>query len=255
MAKTTLTGKKKPTPRTPKADLAAVEDVCGSEESALATYTPTAGVGEVAGDIDDSDIKFPRLELVYGVGAVSELFDAGDIVYNRDVRLASKGNPVVMTVASLTKYYMEVLPFDPTGETRPRLFQTKVEVQEAGLWIDWRDNQKPPVSDCATLLVVLECPEDVDDSSFPMTFTEEDGTVRSLAVAQWVVRNTSYTRVAKQVISAQAFFLRGNLLRGRWELRALRQKSGDFVTTLPAFRCLGTNSDAYQAFLQENLAR
>jgi len=245
--------KKKAAPAAPVADTEAVEAVYGDDVAVA--RRPTAEVGKISGDVDASDIKFPRLEMVYGVGAVSELFDAGDIVYNGNLRLAAKGEPVHMTVASLSKYYAEVIPFDPTGETRARIFATKDEVKEAGLWVEWRNNEKPPVSECATLLVIVECPAGVDDSSFPLSFTEADGTVRSLGIAEWTVRNTSYTRVAKQVISAQAFFLRDSLLRGRWELRTLRQKAGDFVTTLPAFRCIGTNSDLFQEFLTKNLAR
>ncbi len=237
---------------TPDVDAEALAVVEGSDE-AVAVYRPTAELGQVAGDIDKSDIRFPKLEMVHGVGEASKTFNPGEVVFNQELKLVDKGEPLLMTVLSLTKYYQEALPFDPSGETRPRTFNTKEEVAEAGLWTEWRNNEKPPINECATLLVAGEAPEGIDDSVVPMGFTEENGTQRSIAVAMWTVRNTSYTRVAKQIISAQAFFLKDTLLKGRWELRTSRVTSGDFVVTIPKFKCAGTNTPEYQAFLLECL--
>lgn len=263
MAKRTFTndGSKREETKAPDAEAqAAVE---GTTETAVTIGSddtgggvPMPAIGGVSGDVDKGDITLPRLELVYGVGAVSELFDAGDVVYNREVCLAKKGEPVHMTVASIRKYYMEDMPYEPDREELPRLFQTKEEVEAAGLWTEWNRNgqQKPPVADCADLLVAIECPEGVEDTMFPLSYAPDGGDPVSLAVALFTVRKTSYTRVAKPVFSARQFFLRDNLLLGRWCLTTERKKtkSGN-VTTLPNFRNVGRNSPEFAKYLAEQL--
>jgi hypothetical protein len=230
----------------------AVAPVAGTQDMLPIT---ALGTGQAGGDIDEGDIRLPRLELVYGVGELSENFDAGDIVYNKELLLATKGNQVFMTVIKIRKYYMEDLPFDPNREEMARSFNTKEEVTAAGLWVDWNMNgqKKPPVAECADLMVMVECPEGMDDSLFPWVYTDAAGKSTSLTVAAWTVRKTSYTRVAKPVFSAMAFGLRDNLLAGRWCLHTERKKSGDFVTTLPVFRNIGRNDEAFVTWMRQQL--
>jgi hypothetical protein len=240
-----------------KVDTEAADMIAGEETTAMTvapSVLPPAVIGQATGDVDKTDIKLPRLELVYGVGELVENFSMGDVVYNHELCLVHKGETLRLTVASIQKYYIEDLPYEPSREVMPRLFATKEEVQAAGLWVTWDTNgqRKPPVAECADILMVIECPEGVDDSLFPLCYTEGDKSI-SLAVAKFTVRKTSYTRVAKPIFSAQKFFLRDSLLLGRWELQTEIKKLGNNMVTTPSLRNTGKNSPEFVAFLVDML--
>lgn len=255
MSKTDMSGSGKKQEVNPE-EAALVQGGCSDmvESSPLVM----AAVGEVAGDIDNSDVKFPRLDFVYGVGELCQTFQLGDIVYNSEVLLASKTVPIQVTVLSLTKYFQEALPYDPSGEIRPRIFNTLEEAQKAGLITDWSLG-KPQINSCAHIILAIEAPESVDDTLFPLMFTEpptpgdvnEEPVTKAVALGALTVRNTTYTKVAKPIISARAFSKDLPLMRSRWELKTVHGKAGKHTGFVPNLRMNGINSAAYIKFLSE----
>jgi len=213
--------------------------ILGERSDVVALAPQPMNYGGVGGEVDMTDMKIPRLELVHGVGELSKTFNPGDIVYNSILKLASKGEPVHLSVLSIRKFYRESLPYDPNSDEIGRVFQTLEEVHAAGLVSEWINNQKPGVAKVAELRVALECPRSEDEDMFPLAVVNEAGKATSFAIASWFVTKTAYAPVAKQVFSAAAMLLRNSLPAGRWRLHTVREERNGNVSTIPVFRFVG----------------
>ena len=243
MNKSKTTSKSKAKTKT-KAEAVPVD--AGEEALVLGTRTDVESIaarqmtfGEVGGEVDITDMKIPRLELTHGVGELSKVFNPGDIIYNGIIKLAEKGDPVHMSVLSIRKFYRESLKYDPNSDVVGRVFQTLEEVHAAGFTSEWINNKPPGVAKVAEIRVAIECPNEEYKDSFPLTAIAEDGTEYSFGIASWYVTKTAYAPVAKQVFSAAAMLLKGNLPAGRWRLHTIREERNGNVITLPVFRFVG----------------
>jgi hypothetical protein len=239
-------------------DAAEMAMITGDHESQLpATLQKPPAFGEVTGEFDQSDIRIPKLEMVHGVGDLSEVFAPGDIIYNGELKLAGKGEPIHMSVLSIRKFYRESLPYDPDRDVMARIFATAEEVAAAGLTSEWDDKTPPTVDKVAEMRVAIECPEGVDRELFPICVqvpTAEGKTaVMRFALAVFTVHRTSYAPVAKQVFSAAAMTLKGKLPAGRWRLATLREKRGGNVVTVPSFRLISRYTDPVVDYFYSNL--
>lgn len=242
--KVNLKNKQQELPLQPAPDADAEALITGDHESHLPAALQTLpAFGTVTGEFDQTDMKIPRMELVQGVGDLSETFTPGDIVYNGDLLLAKKGEPLHMSVLSIRKYFRESMKYDSDREVLPRVFATTEEVKAAGLTAEWGPNDAPPTVDkVAELRVAIEAPESVDRELFPICVKLDDKVIR-FALAVWTVQRTSYAPVAKQVFSAAAMSLREKLPAGRWRLVTLREKRGGHVVTIPSFRLISRYTD------------
>jgi len=185
-------------------------------------------LGHVEGSVDRKDLIIPRLSIVHGVGALSEDYEAGDLVLNRDTLLVHKEEPISLTVLSIKKTYEERLAYDPNGP-RPQTWETREELVADGLHTEWRNNEPPPVREVAAILCLIKKPEGVESLSFNI---EHDGD--SYGIAVWTVRNTAYSRAAKKVFSASAIELaKSGLLAGRWTLFTKRDQIGGNYVFVP----------------------
>ena len=222
------------------------ESAVVAQEETQTTAISTLRTGEITGDIDRSDISFPRLNVVQGIGNLSEIFAKGDIVYNKEVLLYSQAendNPLEVTVLSFKKYYMESIPYDP--DIFPEIYNTRKEVIAAGLSPDWVGKIKPEVTKCADLMVVIKRPERADKLLFPFEYKGERYTL-----AMWTVSSTAYSKVATPVLSASSFSLRETLLAGQWSLASAMQKN-KFTIAVPVFSLKGKHDADMINFLLE----
>jgi len=235
---------------TPVADTEALVDVEHDENATSAVQVANSlAVGQVSGPLSQSDIIIPRLNIVQNVGALSKEFDGGSIVLNKDTVLAKADEAIKLTVVSIKKTYEERLPFDPNGP-RPETYETIKEVVADGKWVDWRNNQPPPVREVATILVLIEEPEDYTGLGFNYEF---EG--KHFALAIWTLRNTGYTRAAKKIFSASQIELaEKGLLSGEWELSATREEVNGNMIYVPVLTISGENSPEKVAFITERLA-
>jgi hypothetical protein len=208
------------------------------EETALAeTGGGSMALGQVSGSIDKTDLIIPRINIVQNVGPLSEGFDGGDLVFNKEFVLAHKEEPVYLTVLSIKKTYEEKLPYDPDGP-KPLVYETIQEVLDAGLHVEWRNNEAPPVREVASVLVFIERPKDVKQLAFSHSINGVD-----YALALWSLRGTAYTRGAKKIFSAaQIELAKDGLLSGRWEVTTERITSGGNYVFAPIMRLAGRNS-------------
>jgi len=225
-------------------DAQALAEVAGETAVATAPGQSLMNIGQVSGDVDSRDLVIPRLEIVQKVGPLStvESLDFGDLVLNKSITLAGihteKGpnTEIFITVLSIVKSYEEVTPYDPSGQgPRARTFNTAAEVDAAGLWTDWRNDQKPPAREVANMLVLVEQPEELDSPSFHLEAGE-----KRYAIASWTVRSGAYNRAAKKVFSASQIELaETGLPSGVWSLHTERYTTGGNVISVPFMQLVG----------------
>ena len=76
------------------------------------------------GEFLPEDFVLPRLNLVQSVGPLSETFQPGAFVYNKEVTLTDGTQPVSLTVLRIRKQYQEYVPYG--GEEMPRVLMTVI---------------------------------------------------------------------------------------------------------------------------------
>lgn len=219
----------------------------GRVESQLAFPTQM-----VQGQIDRSDLNIPSLKIVQAVGPMSELFEPGLLVLTaggeNSVVLAGEEQEIQLTVLRIRKQYIENLEYG--SEERPRIFDTIEDVQAAGGWIEWHNNERPPFSPLATAVVVISCPEGLGEDEmahFPFEF--QGG---RYALALWTMKGTAYTRAAKNIFTASVYSLtaeRGGLPTGAWTLSTKRVKAGQNMVYAPILKQAGTWDPEFVQFL------
>ena len=119
MSKTALSEEKK---KEEIVSAAGDDIVVGGSPYSMVPQT-TAGV---SGDFDLTDITFPKLQLVHGIGPLSDEFTKGGIVLGGETVISDGSDEVEMTVVKIAKMFEENIPFE-TGEI-PRIVATKQEL-------------------------------------------------------------------------------------------------------------------------------
>lgn len=208
--------------------------------TAIASFEPADGL---MGEITADDTRIPTLNIVHGVGPLSEDFDPGSLVYNRETVLADGSKDGSKTAIDLTvvvarKQYTENL--DWGSDSLPRVVDTLEEVREAGGSIAWVNNERPswlPMLKCICLIK-----GDPDTPGFDYAL---DGDY--YAPALWVIKGSAaYNRAAKSIITAGSMGLRERgLASGLWSLSARREKLGENFVYVPLLVQKGKNSEAF----------
>ena len=232
------------------ADTAVLDEVDDAPGASVAVSV--TALGQVDGEVDRTDLITPRFNIVQGVGPLSEHFTSGTLVLNKDTVIAPAGDrenpqePIFLTVLSAVKSYEEVLPYDASGGgPRPRTYSSIRDVHADDLWIDWRNDEKPPARPVAELLIAIEKPDGLASMMFNVPVNDKE-----YALALWTVRSTAYTRVAKKIFSANQIELKASgLLSGRWSLFTQKESIAGNPVSVPVFKLVGRNEGAVQGLL------
>lgn len=182
----------------------------------------------VDGEFRSEDFVIPKLHLVQSVGPLSETFQPGALVYNKELVLTDGVAPLSLTVLRIRKQYIENVEYG--GDEVPRVFDTLEEVRAAGGWIDWRNNERPPFAPILHVLVLIKSPF-ADNPLFPYQFGDH-----SYGLAMWSLRSTGFTRAGKTIITASQFALKDGLHKGGWSLTSKREKIGMNFVFVPVLR-------------------
>jgi len=227
------------TPEEHQPDPAAMEDIEGTTAVApREEHLPVAQTGHSSGDVNESDLLIPRLNIVQSVGPLSGEFEGGDLVLNGETVIAPKNTPVNITVINIVKYYEENLPYEANGPL-PKRFGSIDEVLDAGMWTDWRGKERPPAREVAEATVLIQKPDDLESFSFSIECED-----KFYALARWKMKGTAYGMAAKKIFTAEKIELRNTgLLSGTWQLSSDRQLKGQNYVFCPILRLTGKNSD------------
>lgn len=178
----------------------------------------------VVGDIDASDIEFPKLAIAQGVGPLSEDFKKGAIVLDGEHELSDGTQPVEFTVLRIGKFFEENIPFG-SGEI-PRIV-TPAEQKKLGGTItghrddggDWVQPDWKPMADA------LVCIKGDNEDVFPYNFGKDH-----YAIAMWRIKRTAYDGGAKPILTAAGTYYRSGLRNGSFILTTQKKMfSGNAV--------------------------
>lgn len=211
------------------------------ETTTIALPPPPLRIGSVSGEVSSSDIVRPSLNIVQAVGPLSEHFQPGQIVLNRELVIAEPEKPITLMVLAFNTYYIESLPYD--SEEQARTFNTLEEVKAAGLHIEWINDQKPPAAKAGRALVALQ--KDGENGLYPYTFDN-----KSYALAEWVTRSSAYTRAGKLIVTASQWNLKDGLQHGSWTLCTRREKLGQHWVWVPVLKAGPRNSPELVEFFE-----
>lgn len=218
-------------------------DIVRSSDDLVAVAPMGAGIH---GEIDQDDIKFPLLQIVSGMGKLSEVedFKKGDLVLDGEHKLEQ---PCEITVVKLAKLFEENLPWG--ADEIPRTVSTKEEVYSLGGTLGWQSEGGEripptwkPMADC------LICVKGDDNNYFPFDFSKKE----KFAFARWKLRNTSYFAAATDIISAAGTYYRKGLSHGTFMLTTEKRafKTGN-TTYVPTVKKGDRNDEKFVEWLAE----
>ena len=234
MAKAALSESKSETTETASA---AGDIIEGSPTGSLAV---TTGAG-ITGDLDASDISFPRLQITQGVGALSENFKKGSIILDGETEISDGTKEVEFTVCRIGKQFEENVDWD-SGEI-PRIVSKK-EAVEIGGSFEWGANgEKPnwlPIADA------LICIKGEDPETYPFEFDGEN-----YAFALWRIKGTAYKRAAVPIFTAARMYYRESISMGSFLLTTEKVRAGNNTVHGPKLKRGHRHDSKFVGWLSE----
>lgn len=198
----------------------------------------------VEGEYDEHDLVIPGLNLVQGVGPLSEHFTPGQMVYNKEEVLEV---PVELTLLRMKKYLLEKLPYG--SDVKPRRFNTQQEARNAGLVPPWeKQSDSDPVFEQILETQVLL---GGDPAKHPNWMFEFNGKVYTLA--RYILKSIAFSETGKMFISAAQFGLRSGLHTGYWHITPKREKRGANFIWLPKAKLAGKHSPEFVAWVADKM--
>ena len=231
---------KKALSETASEDTAVAEATADIIEGSAETTTLVAGNG-ITGDLDASDISFPRLQIVQGMGNLSENFKKGEIVLDGESLISDGPTPVELTVCRIGKQFEENVDWD-SGEI-PRIV-TKEQALEIGGSFEWGSNGQKP--DWLPIADALICVKGDDPEVFPFDF---DGA--NYAFALWRIKGTAYKRAAVPVFTAARMYYREGLRTGSFLLNTEKATFGGKSVHVPKIRRGSRNTPEFSEWLKD----
>ena len=228
--------------------------VSGAPTGTLQTMTNAGVVGQV----DHEDVRFPKIQIVQGVGPLSERdeFKKGDIILDGEYRIGGNGNPIELTVLQIGKQFEEVVPYD--GDDIPRIVNTKEEVlQLGGTTEGHRDGGKwvgPTWRAIADAMVCIHQPQ--GEGALPaeeaeIAFPFEAPQPGLYAFARWMIKGVAYKSAAVEIFSAASMYYRDGLRKGTFLVDTQKRTFGPNTVMVPTVRKGKRNSPEFSSWLSE----
>lgn len=225
-------------------------EIVPADNTVVATGNKSLSESGVEGEILPGDLKFPRINLVQKLGPLSDAFDAGSIIFNRELTLCPKNGSVDMTVLRLKKQYQEVIPFD--SEQHPRMFNTIAEVREVGGSVIRGEGTL--FAEIAHIQVAIKKPENCSEELEGLFCEEFEG--NQYALALWTLAKTAYTSAGKRIITTAANQLKSTgLLGGNWNVTVEIRSTEKYSWFVPIFKLVGIHKPEALDFFRSLLVR
>jgi hypothetical protein len=198
------------------------------------------------------------LKVVQAVGPLKAKFpkSEGWFCLANELLVTPGDSPLFLTVVRFRKQFIENLPYGDDSLGQAQVVDLEEEVRKRGGILEWGEDENgkriPPTwVPLGRALVVIPAPEELKDE--PLFCYEDSG--KKFAVALWTLRGTSYSTVAKSIMTAAGFALKpenGGLSSGLWEATTKYEKRGINMVHVPYIRfAKSRNSDEFKKFCQE----
>lgn len=216
---------------------------------------PQQNSSGIHGEIDESDIILPRLNLVNPTSKLCTEDDMpiGSFVLEKEVVLATREGKLNFVVLDLTKLFQQKVDYQG-GET-PNVVATKAEVLEAGGTLDWSPEaveDETYYQNLAHVVMLVQAPSDLDESELHRFPLEYDGAHWARVI--FTVAGGAYNSFAKAIVTHGMGKLRraGGLFTGLWTVKAAKKSNDDNTWYVPVSKLVGVVDDPDTfAFLAE----
>jgi hypothetical protein len=244
MATITFTPATEPEDSKPKQES---QTVVIREETTIVTAAPAISSNNgIEGEITNSDVRPPRLNLAQKTGALGDRFNPGSFVYEKAFLLKGPSESFNATVLRLKKYYQQKLPFDG-GDQRPLKFDTAAEVREAGG--QTTVFEAPDFyGEAADILLAVEAPEGIDEENmayFPYQFEGKD-----YGICVYTVTSSGFTSIGKRFITDSQILLKDGLFTGYYRISSEKRVKASNSWFVPTASFGGKHSAEASAFFK-----
>lgn len=245
----------KPTQTIKSAEKATETETTTESTTALAVQSPSelSNVvsldGQVQGEYSSRDLTIPKLNLVNKTGDLSNTFNPGSFVYNKEVVIGDGKKPAPITVKRIAKFYLQDLPYG-SGET-PKNFVSLRDVRAAGgaLATDSDVEEGTDLYSEAMTCIVLVKSLEKKHPLFPFEFNGE-----SYALAQWLLTKSAYKQTGRKLFTDSQLALRDGIDTANYELTSSIRTNSQGSWYVPVVK-LGAKHDAKFIEFVRSLAR
>lgn len=197
--------------------------------------------GFIEGDVDESDLRRPRINIVQKSSKLHGDFKFGDIVLNKQFAVlpvadSVAGKAAKVIVVHARKYFQENVEYGDTA----RLFANKEAVFAAGLFLDER--KKGAASKIADLYMLIEQPEGGIPEEAAALFSIEIGG-KNYASAVLTVKSIAYDRTMGKLIDADKTFAKDGAWKFAWQFTVTKQVYDKGEAFQPILRVAGRLTD------------
>ena len=213
----------------------AVKPAAPAPVEVVATPVRVSSAG-IEGEVTTADINTPRVNLVQKSGQLADSFSPGSFLLVKEIVLAKPGQSFKFTPLRLKKYYQLKVEFGASQDIPPK-FNSMQEVIDFGGSLNYGDEKY--CVEMADILMAVEAPEGADDQLFP--YRDADDTPHALAL--YTVGSSSYTSLAKRIITDSVGLLRNGLYTGCYEVHSEIRKNATNSWYVPVPKFLGKHAD------------
>lgn len=205
-----------------------------------ALATAPAPAGDVEGDIDASDLRLPRLNLVNPTStlATEQDFPVGGFVVEKELIVAERDGSLDVVVLHMRKRFQQKLPWGEQRDEPPIICNTKEEVLENGGTLNYSQeaiDDERYYQKMADFVLALRAPDDLPEEELHRFPLEMGGSRWGRFV--FTVAGGSYATFAVPVITARQGKLRAlGLPGGVWSLSSVKKSGKGNVWYVPAVK-------------------
>lgn len=220
------------------------EALAPTQETSTALAQSSGSDTGIQGEINQTDIRLPRVNLVQKMSTTAESHRFGDVLFEKTIKIGDIEHPVAITVLRLKKQYQQDLPYG--SEEMPQVYDRAEDVRAAGgSVIRGAANY---FSEIAHIQMALQAPEGLTEEELEFFPYNHDGVDYALAV--FTVSRSAYSTFAKPIITHAFNTLKDGLCKGKFELHVDLKKSpkGSYVVPVPVFK--GRHDEATANFFK-----
>jgi hypothetical protein len=205
--------------------------------------------GQVQGEYTPRDYTIPKLNLVNKTGDLSNTFNPGSFVYNKEVVIGDGKKPAIITIKRIAKFYLQDLPYG-SGET-PKNFVSIRDVRAAGgalatdMDVEEGADRYSEAMTCIVLVKSLEKKHPL----FPFEYGGE-----YYALAQWLLTKSAYKQTGRKLFTDSQLALRDGIDTASYELVSSIRTNSQGSWYVPVVK-LGAKHDAKFIEFVRSLAR